>query len=49
MGGNRTARTQGINNNRQCLFYLENYLEEIVQKGDFDYGKHYSKRMDKKI
>ena len=36
MGGNRTVKTQGINNNRQCLFYLENKKA----KGDFYYGKH---------
>ena len=33
MGGNHTVSAQGINNNSQCFFYLENKKA----KGDFDY------------
>ena len=38
MGGNRTVKTQGINNNRQCLFNLENKKA----KGDFDYAEEHN-------
>ena len=40
---NRTANTQGINNNRQCLFYLENNKTEseviIMKKTDKENAK----------
>ena len=32
MGGSRTVRTQGINNNRQCLFNLENKKVEHYER-----------------